>query len=220
MAIAFVAAATSGNLSGDDPSFAYTTGSGSDRALFVDVYDEAGDDTDRVTGVTYGGVACTLFPTGKQLSSTLVYHSCWYLAAPATGANTLLIQTSDAGFSGEVNVADYTGVDQSTPLDVSNKGTAVATSVTVSVTTVKNNDWLIGGTYNSTGLGVAGANTTIRVAGGASNEQLHDSNANQTPPGSFSQSLSMGGSTNWNMVVGAFMPVQPKKKFLMFMNQR
>src|SRR6266542_3917316 len=80
------------------------TCTGSSRLLTVSVSIGLADDTNSAVAVTYNGVAMTA--AGAQVHSgglTAGYVQLFYLAAPATGANTVIVSHT---VSGSASVAD------------------------------------------------------------------------------------------------------------------
>ena len=93
-------------------SFSHIVGAGlANRCLVVGVSILA---TGTVTGITYAGVAMTF----ERAEAEGVYRAeIWRLVAPATSSNTVEVTLSGASTM-VVNVASYSGVDQSSPVDV------------------------------------------------------------------------------------------------------
>lgn len=189
MAIAFDAA-SEGNRGTNDANsitFAHTC-TGSDRILLVGALSN-GAGGDIVNSVTYNAVACTKIAshnlTGDQ------WLSIWYLIAPATGANNIVVGVSGTSDGLYGMGSSYTGAKQSGQPDSSNTGTATG-NLTLSTTVVANDSWLYSIARNATsGLPSAGTGTTIRGTGVAFNQG--DSNA-----GVGTGSQSMG----WNAAAG------------------
>ena len=110
------------------------TCTGSDRLLLVTVMLEVNSRS--VSGITYNGVALTklgdvTFSPGPDMRGEI-----WYLVAPATGANNVVISIAGgtATFSGGIH--SFTGVDQTTPTGAfaSNSGTSTAPSLGIAST--------------------------------------------------------------------------------------
>lgn len=167
------------NISTGNQTLSYTC-TGSNGYLVVGTLAQA---SGTCTGVTYNGVAMT------QISSLLndgvsglenIY--LFGLANPATGANNIIASFSGSVTTGVLAVS-YAGVAQSGQPEASNTTSGSSTSFGVSVTTLTNNAWLVG-YFRCTGTMTAGANTTLRSA--ASNINMCDTNAPQTPAGSYS----------------------------------
>lgn len=206
MAIAFVAGADGGNNTGGTGlTYSYTCGSGANRLLVVGV---AGDATvDDVTGVTYAGVSMTLAAKKAATGTNNRVSYLFYLLAPATGANNVVISASTAHYilSG---AADYTGVKQSAQPDATAtaNGTGSVLLLTSSVTTVANNSWaiLLENGYGSNTPPTASTGVTRRtfdaVFGGWG---LFDSNAAITPAGSYSMTTQRTNASDTITHVGA-----------------
>ncbi len=178
MAIAFDSA-SGANITGTSLTFSHTC-SGSDRALLVHYVTDASGDA--VTGITYAGVPMTFI--GRVQSPSGRWTGLYYLAAPATGANNIVVTNSASSYT-EANAASYTGVKQTGNPEASATNTgAGATSVTGSVTTLSDNAWLVMGGNASAGSHAAGTGTTRRniTLVGA----IFDSNGAKTPTGSYS----------------------------------
>lgn len=189
MAIAFDAASQGNRGTTDATSITFAhTCAGSDRILFVSALSN-GAGGDIVNSATYNGVACTkvtsLNLTGNQ------WMSLWYLIAPATGANNIVIGVSGSSEGLYGMGASYTGAKQSGQPDSSNTGTAIG-NLTISTTVVASNCWLFSFARNaSAGLPTAGTGTTIRGTGVAFEQG--DSNG---VVGTGSQSM------GWNSAAG------------------
>jgi hypothetical protein len=197
--------ATSADHSATATSLTFShTCSGENRVLFVGVIGDT--TTDTVTGVTYAGVAMTL--VGKNKTTSNRYNYLYYLVAPATGANNVVISQSSSVFIGGASVS-YTGVSPVDTIDASTTNLATATSITTSVTTVADNCWYIEvcGVGNS-GLTV-GAGTTERcIVYTAANKfsVMYDGNGVKTPAGSVSLIVNAVGSQSLGTVMCSFRP--------------
>lgn len=124
---------------GTSHTFSHTVeASPADPFLFVAVQGDNVSDT--LTGVTYAGAAMTLVQKVQRAANRWCY--IFYKAAPATGANNVVISGASAFYQGFS--ASYTGVDQTNPVDTnpSTNTTASATSLTQTVNVVASNCWL------------------------------------------------------------------------------
>lgn len=215
MAIAFDAAVSSQDNTGTGTSTWTHTCSGSNRILLIGFMPSGGS----VSGTpTYNGVGMTQIGT-FSLAGT-VFQNCYlyYLIAPATGANTVSVSYTGASYMYSAS-ASYTGVDQSSPIDVSGNAIATSTSLSKSLTTTVNNDWLVGFFgEGSTGTSLsAGANTTFRVTPtGNSWSNWGDSNGAETPAGSFSLAMNAGVAGHLGMYIAAIKPVASSTTVLPF----
>lgn len=223
MAIAFDAATDLGfTLSGTSISANHTC-TGSDRLLVVGTVGNGG--TDSITGVTYNGVAMTK-STNIQGGGGSRYATLWYLVAPATGSNSVVISGASGVIAGVA--ASYTGVNQSSPVD--NTGTQSATTGNnqVSITPVANNCWMVAWTFSASGGTTvsAGAGSTLRARntsffGGCG---ILDNNAAITPPASTTLNGTQSDPTT-NIATAAFTIAPPStasttSNFFMFMERR
>lgn len=115
MAIVFDAASGVGaTISGGTVTKAHTvTAAGSGRIILVGVYVYIGSDTSGdITGVTYAGDTLTKLYENRR-GNYKIY--LWYLVAPATGANNVVLTGVSCSSVG-VAIASYTGVDPVNPL--------------------------------------------------------------------------------------------------------
>lgn len=210
MAIAFVGAANGGSASvATSLTYSYTCGSGLNRLLVVAINGDVL--TDLITGVTYAGVSMTLID--KQTANTGErWQYLFYLLAPATGANNVVISASGTCDSIASGAADYTGVSASGQPDATTKhSTAVAgNTFTTSITTVTDSSWTIlsdisfsDGTPPTAGTGLT--RRTFDPSFGS--WSLHDSGGVVNPAGSYSMTTNRGSNANsWGHVVAAFKP--------------
>jgi hypothetical protein len=138
----------------------------------------------------------------------------YYLLAPTTGANNVVISLSGSNPISAA-AATYYNVKQSGQPDAQNVGNISGGSVnTVSVTTVANNCWLVGA--GSTG-GVLTIDTGTSRAGGTG-YRIFDSNGPQTPAGSHSLAINSDAFGS-ELVVASISPAPDTTggNFLMFM---
>lgn len=198
MAIAYDFSSTGNANPGTSVTVAHTC-TGSDLLLLVGIL--TNDTTDKVTGVTYNGVAMTRL-AAYQAVTTNFFGFTYYLLAPATGANNIVASRSDSGLIGCMG-ASYTGVSQSGFPDSNASGTDAAGNFSATTTVVAANCWLwanVRSNNNVSGI-TAGASTTIRQNVFGSAGVMADSNA---IVGTGAQSLNFvvdnGGETYWHVV--------------------
>lgn len=181
-------------------TFAYTT-AGSDRYLVVFVYLFAGDNC---TGVTYNGVAMTqLQKTGTPAGSN--QHYIYGLAAPASGANNVVISTS-VGDTILGYCISYNGAQQTTPADSSGVTTQAAgpTTISTSVTTVADNCWVASMIRNDV---AAVTDNTNYVRRNVSSVSVGDTNAALTPAGAKTITAGVDAGGNSSMISAAIAPL-------------
>lgn len=137
MAIAFDTVSTSSNST--DPTsltWSHTTTTDANRILIVGTSvesDSSGHTAQTVSGITYAGVALTkirsdyITDNGTEL---------WYLVAPATGANNIVVTMTavvDGLFGAGITFSE---VDQTNPIDNNAGTTTTGTSISQNITTV------------------------------------------------------------------------------------
>jgi hypothetical protein len=133
------------------------------------------------------------------------FHYMFYLNAPATGANNVVVSSGGATYK-EACAVSYTGVSQTgqpetTPVKNSASGVS---SLSTSVTTIANQAWAVMVTQNSNGTPTAGAGTTMRSNSGAGG--ILDSNAGLSP-GSNALVANMPPSGNMGNILVSIAPV-------------
>lgn len=169
------------------------------------VYDlgDAGDDN--VTGETYNAVALTRVNT-SQTGNNRGYM--YILVNPATGAHDYVISASESSILFG-SAQSYSGCSQTGQPNAQNAQSAVATNLTVSVTTTADNCWLVSSTRNNQGgtSPVAGTNTTSRFD--MSGFGAGDSNGANTPPGSFGQAWTTNGVPSSGNITVCVMAIKP-----------
>lgn len=157
-----------------------------------------------ITGITYAGSAMT---QAASVSTTNVSAGetsyVFVLGAPATGANNVVITGSGAATIASV-ASSYTGAQSVSNVEASNTATGTGTNGTASVTTTTDNDWLVAYCRSNATVTSAGANTTLR--GTPTALTMADSNAAQTPPGSFAQNFTAATGAQWGIIVVAIKP--------------
>jgi hypothetical protein len=213
MAIAYDSSA-SGTSAGTSTTFAHTC-AGSNRILFVEAYSTSGDD---VTGITYNGAAMTqVSKVSKSGSSEKLY--LYYLLAPATGSNNVVVSRSGSGGFLHGASASYTGALQSGVPDSFATSAPVGndTSISISTTSILDNCWLVGSFVCDNGGITAGSSTTVR-AGDTSFDVIADSNGAKTPAGSYALAINCNNAGRAG-IVASFAPSAStvNANFLMFM---
>lgn len=198
MAIAFDASAK-GTTGLTTLTFSHTC-AGSNRILFVNASTQS--NLGSITGVTYNGVALTHI-NDSVASGDNNLASLWYLIAPATGINALVI-TATGGVSTVTGVsASYTGALQSGVPDASTiNSVASGTSLTTSLTTNADNCWTVLAITVDSGLAAGSGSTSRNIQGAVG---FFDSNAVKHPAGSTSMAATFG-SGGGATVMASFAP--------------
>jgi len=149
---------------------------------------------------TYNGVAMTLKQAYQGTTGTGKIY-VFSLPGAATGAHNIVVTQGavKATFAKGEGIS-YTGVDQTNPIGA-NIGTANANTGTLTTTATSdaNNQWSV---LSAGGEGTitAGAGSTLRLTGSDITYNIYDSNANLTPIGSKSMSVTVNNETNAIMV--------------------
>ena len=187
-------------------TFSHTC-SGSDRILFVSLGQGA---SNSASGVTYNSTAMTRVNTQNVSGTTFMNMSIWYLVAPSTGANNIVVTNGGTGFNWAL-ASSYTGVDQSSPINPSggNTGVATASSLAVSITTGADNEWIYGIAMSgsSDSAFTAGTNTSLLAMNVNGWDGHFDTNSAQTPAGSKTVNINRASSGLFGMNIVAFAPV-------------
>lgn len=173
MAIAFDA--TSNGTAGAGTSLSVNhTCTGSNRILWVN--GQVQNPVGAVT-CTYNGVSMTSVDSPAiDGHANNVQTWLFYLIAPATGTNSIVLTAATSGDNFYISAASYTGAAQSSVPDAHAfvQNTVATTSTTLTVTTVANNCWLVGAFRNEIGGATDGTGTTSRYNGG--DHAIADSN--------------------------------------------
>lgn len=191
--------------SGTTLTVSYTC-SGNNRILFVAAFDS---NADHITGVTYAGVSLTKIGSSLLVPTTTIYMSLWYLVAPATGANNIVVTSSVNNETLSGLASSYTGVLQTSPIDGGSSGTTgtvnTGTSITTTLTLTNVNDWLICVAGWGTGT-LSTSSGVIRVQpAGVNYDGIADSNV-AVGSGSQSFTITNGSNTVGAQIMSAFSP--------------
>lgn len=198
MAIAFDASSSGFTNSGTSVTFAHTC-TGSDRILFVGVMASSAR---TISSVTYNGVAMTNINRSAGGQPCALY----YLIAPATGSNNVVVTIDSTSFC-YCAALSYTGAKQSGQPDANNTNQATTSSLATSVTSVADNCWAVLVARNDTdGNTSAGTGSTIRVGSGSGLIQMYDTNGPKTPAGSISMTVTNVVSYDTTTAMASFSP--------------
>ena len=139
-------------------TISFTT-SGSDRLIASSAV--ANGPSYTTTGITYNSTALTKINERRDSAGPI--QGLWYLAAPATGTNNLVITNSGSVTAGAC--ISFTGADQTAPLDASSLTTeSTTTSYSCSVTVATADCMLLCTSRTGNGFTLTGGtNTTIAI---------------------------------------------------------
>lgn len=217
LAIAFISSAknTATATSVAITSFSAATTNG---LLFADV------NMNGVAPITWTSVTCTDGTLTNIDSVVNASHADnntadYYFLGTTTASQTVTGNSGVGSRSLGIEAGSYSGVKQSGQPDSHNTNTAsTGSTFALTTTTVANNCWLVGTTFNGNTTGgaiSAGANTTVRQ-NDANGGSLIDSNAAQTPAGSKSLNVTKTGNDFWSGAIASFAPsVAPTSGFFL-----
>jgi len=141
-------------------------------------------------------------PTTFSGAASAIYYARNIVAA-AAGANTVTVTFNTATGTPDLRVAEYSGVDTTSPLDVTAASTGTsATSNSGSATTTNANDLLIGSNAVLSGTQAAGTGYTSRQISAFDGNILEDKIVSAT--GAYSATATLSSSAAWVMQMAAF----------------
>ncbi len=205
MAIGFSSTSESTN-GGGNLTFAHTT-SGANRILFVGAVGGnilIGNPND-ITAIAYNGTSMIKVDEKQTpAGATGRWVSLWYLIAPDSGTNNVVITSGSADFTGGIAIS-YTGALQSGVPDakVTNSATNT-TSLDFTLTTVTDNCWGVLVVNSQGNRPVAGTNATLR--GNNINPDAFDTNGSLGTAGSKTMNVT---DTVANFVAGVMASFSP-----------
>lgn len=183
----------------NDLTWAHTC-SGTNRLLFVNVYQNNGEGNN-IT-VTYAGVSMTSIANASSTDGQSSH--LFYLFAPTSGANNVVIHCSSGNTPMGGVSSSYKGVLQAGTMDATNTQSVSATSVTATVTTVADNCWAVLGGVGFNALTASTGSNLVNSADGTVG--IFDTNAALTPAGSHSMAVTTNNA-NLGVVMASFAPV-------------
>ena len=197
MAIAFDAQSKDAATFQSGTSFSWShTCTGSDRYLIVSIMSYSNQGV--IIAPTYNGVPMTLI---RATSIPATVNRLWLygIAAPATGSNVIGFSFSTSnGFVSAV-ATSYTGVDQTTPIDISkiqNLTPSSSAAYSPTITTTVNNTWVVG-SFRAEQAGTLGITTgTLRDGAGGIGMFNWDSNGVVSPAGVFTTTITRNSSND------------------------
>lgn len=164
-------------------TFSHDNGSGSDRALFVNVQWFRNV---TITGITCGGVALAQ----AKLSASSYDAAIWHLENPPSGTNTISI-TFSGNTGGTASAITFTGANQTTPVGATNSATGTSNSPSTSLTTTVADSYIIDSIYRN--------NSQTATAGGSQIEYQDNTDLAFGTEGGMSSYLSAPTVTSYNM---------------------
>lgn len=202
MAIAYDSS-SAGGPANDTLTYSHTC-TGSDLILFVFV-DQYSSGNDYTSGVTYNGVSMTRVAS-RNITNLGEFLSMYVLVNPATGANDIVISSSQAA-SFRSTAASYTGAKQTGQPDANTtaQSSSAATTFANSITTVADNCWVVEGSRNNQDSASNGTNYVNRA--NSAGVGIGDTNAVKTPAGSISMTVTTSTAADWGVIQVSFDPL-------------
>lgn len=191
---------------GTSVTFSHTC-TGTNLLLIVGVTVEGGNPPpDCITGVTYNTVAMTklnsTFNNVNNGDRTYLYG----LVNPATGAHDVVV-SSDTSLYIATSATSYSGASQAGvpgTTAVANDDTAQAT-FDVPITTPSDQCWVVG-VVSDNGNGGPTATSAYTARTDSGQRKIFDTNADITPAGSSTLSVSSAAGSIWTGVLAAIVP--------------
>lgn len=196
---------TQGTSASTPLTFAHTV-AGSNRLLFVSCTVNTGR---TVSGITYNGVAMTSINSKTDGGGLVTY--LWYLIAPATGSNNVIVTAAGGATSVVATASSYANCLQSGVPDASVVGSdATTTHFTQALSSVNDGCWHIATMRTGNGFTLtADSGTTIRqqpentIFGAGA---LLDSNSAKIPAGSVTLGVTSTSQLFGGAVMASFRP--------------
>ena len=167
MALAIDTSTGASDLTGSATSLTWShTCTGSDLVLFVSA--ATNGNSDRISGITYNGVAMTRVPTNGFVgdgSTQPVSSYMYYLINPATGAHNVVISVPGNSSNISGDSMSYTGAYQVSQPDSSAKNNGSGATLALTTTVVASGCWLLS-TFMNLNARSAPGGTTGRGANG------------------------------------------------------
>lgn len=193
-------------LSGTSFSWSHTC-TGSDRYLVVAImsYNQQGT----ITAPTYNGVSMTLIQS-TNIPTNVNNFWMYGLVAPDTGTNTISFSFSISNSFVSAVATSYTGVDQTTPIDVSviqNLTPSTTSAYVPSITTTVDNTWVVGSFRAEQSSTFSLSTGTLRDGAAGIGMYNYDSNAAISPAGVWSTTFTRNNATDrFSGVLAALRP--------------
>lgn len=160
--------------------------------------------SDVFTSLTYNGTTMSSIGSVASYNGAGNHGYMYYLVAPSTGANNIVLSISASRLIA-CSASSFVGVKQTGIPDASyiNAGDGSSNNFSMTMTTVADNAWLVGGNTNLDGVCVAGSNTNLRDD---DNPDMSDAGP-ITPAGSASLNLASCGNRVEDKIAFSFAPV-------------
>lgn len=177
------------------------TGSNLLLILNADIWqDTSGSAT--ITAASYNGVALTKV---AQVADVNMSAEQWYLAAPASGTNTVSVTVTGAHDAVKLATSSFTGALQVSPLDAFNTANGTTGNPAISLTTLTANVVVVGtlSRFSTTPATTSNISLYNDVTGsilGAADYQL------ASIIGVYTDTYTGSVTDDWAMVIGSYKP--------------
>lgn len=190
-------------------TFAFTN-VGGDIAFVGDLTDAQAD---TITGITYNGIAMTRVNTTTYPDTGFARSYLYYLLAPATGANNVVISFSSSRNS--VSYAwSYSGAKQEAP-EANNTANGNSTTPSVSFTSVTNQAWATAWEANDSGAFTPDSGVTKRAEDDTRSVAVIDRGP-ISPAGASTLSGTIPSAFRWVVLAAVFSPAPEIPKSVRF----
>lgn len=183
---------------GSSVTQSFTVGANSNRGLIVDLITGGAD----ASGITYAGVSMTK-ENSTSITGSTDFLDQWYLSAPATGSNSIIITL---GGSQAINAIAYSYYNIAQSGQPELKSAQGGTNCSASLTPLTNGDLLSGVAYSSSGPAGGTVYTNNKVTNAGNTSMQAGDSGNIYPP-SAQTITSSGGGTNNGCQIVAFAPI-------------
>jgi len=209
--IAFDAAANSGYQAAASTYTFNRTVTGSNTFLTVNVSLLSAGQT--VTSIVddFGGTNTQMvLEVAKSTVTSFGRIEMWRLVNPTAGTKTIQVNLSGA-IASTATAASYTGVHQTSPTEGANSAQATnvgAADATVNITTVADNDWVVGAIATSDSAITANQTSRNNVTGAGGSGANEDNNGPKTPAGAVTMSYTnVDAAMTWAIAGYAIRPI-------------
>ena len=147
-------------------TISHTVASGANRILIAAAVTRDSTDSDRpVTGVTFNATEVFTVAKAQILDANDITAELWRLVAPTETTANVVISFTGSVTQGAYGVtSNYTGVDQSTPIDATGgAGTTSDSPSTADIITTTTNCMLVDAIYNKANGGITKAATQTLI---------------------------------------------------------
>lgn len=163
--------------------------------------------TGTVGSSSYNSAAVTSYVT-KNVTGGAMRAELWRKLGPSTGANTMSVTVSGNTDDRKFGSSSFTGVDQTTGVDNFNSAEGGASPITVNVTTIADNCWIVDAVANfsTAALTIGAGQTQVFKDSTGSTGMAGSYEGPKTPAGAVTMSWTKTGTDDWAQVAASFKP--------------